>query len=207
MQIIKADGCQSTPAHKFEPVTIVINTEMPDLPTAAAASVDDTLAAYDAEYSRNAQGIFEALRDSLPGGTLDRLVGLLLQYKASHFTVSYERAPISPADQVIDEAVAAKGNSHLTEAQRRLVALDLRKAEIIAYYDELESTLKAIAEESGLNSYFRDDDGIVYKITIPDGKFVSFKPYDYVRTKREGERAGTLSMKEAATVFPPAPAF
>ncbi len=42
-------------------------------------------------FDAEAEQIFIALRDSLPGGTMDRLVGKLLAYKASHFYVSHER--------------------------------------------------------------------------------------------------------------------
>jgi hypothetical protein len=43
------------------------------------------------EFEMEAQTIFRALRDSLPGGTFDQLVGLMLQEKASHFIVSHNR--------------------------------------------------------------------------------------------------------------------
>jgi hypothetical protein len=87
--------------------------------------------------------------------------------------------------------------SNLSLAQQRLIALDLRKPEIEAYYEQLESTLDEVAKEIGINGYFRALDGIVYKITIPEGHFVSYKRLAFVRTKREGERAGSLSVKEA----------
>jgi hypothetical protein len=38
-------------------------------------------------YDKQAETLFVALRDSLPGGTLDRLLGKMLAYKASHFRV------------------------------------------------------------------------------------------------------------------------
>lgn len=38
-------------------------------------------------FDEQAQLLFEALRDSLPGGTIDRLTGKLLDYKACHFLV------------------------------------------------------------------------------------------------------------------------
>jgi len=52
---------------------------------------DAELSAAGRVFDAEAEQIFIALRDSLPGGTMDRLVGKLLAYKASHFYVSYER--------------------------------------------------------------------------------------------------------------------
>jgi hypothetical protein len=44
---------------------------------------------HDAVFMHEASQIEEALHDSLPGGTYDRLCGLMLQRKASHFVVSH----------------------------------------------------------------------------------------------------------------------
>lgn len=57
---------------------------------ATEMSKDADLAEVGIVFDREAEAIFVALRDSLPGGTIDRLVGKLLAYKASHFYVSYE---------------------------------------------------------------------------------------------------------------------
>lgn len=98
-----------------------------------------------------------------------------------------------------DSAVAPSVTpaSLLTPAQQRLVELDLRKPEIKAYYEELETTLVAVAREVGVDGYFRAEDGTVFKIVRPEGQFVTYKQVDFLRTKREGEARGTLSMKEA----------
>ena len=102
---------------------------------------------------------------------------------------------------VIEEKVTVKEDSFftdgLTTAQRRLVELDLKKPEIKAYYEELEQVVAKVAEETGINGYFRAPDSTIYKIVKPTGTFVSFKLFDFERTKREGEARGSLSMKEA----------
>lgn len=85
----------------------------------------------------------------------------------------------------------------LSTAQKRLVELDLKKPEIKAYYEELETVLAAVASEIPLNSYFKSDDGTTYKLVKPSGTFVMYKQYDFERTKREGESRGTLSKREA----------
>jgi hypothetical protein len=42
-----------------------------------------------------------------------------------------------------------------------------------------------------------DVEGIVYGIIEPEGRFIYYEKYSYVRTKRPGESRGTLSIKEA----------
>jgi len=93
--------------------------------------------------------------------------------------------------------VVSQRKTLMTEAQQRLVKLDLRKPEIEAYYQELEQTVAQVAAEIGLNGYFEAPDGTVYKIVKPSGRFVLFKDLDFLRTKREGEERGTLSKVEA----------
>jgi hypothetical protein len=56
-----------------------------------------------------------------------------------------------------------------------------------------------VSKEVGINGYFQDDQGIVYKVVVPDGKFVYFDHISYVRTRRAHEKRGDLSMKEAET--------
>lgn len=85
----------------------------------------------------------------------------------------------------------------MTEAQERLVELDLKKAEVDKYYEELEQAILAVQKEIGVDKYFQADDKTVFKIVIPAGRFVKFKALDYHRTKRDGEVRGSLSAKEA----------
>lgn len=85
----------------------------------------------------------------------------------------------------------------LTDSQKRLIELDLEKARINAFYEELDKVTAEVEKEIGIGGYFQAEDGIVYKIVKPAGRFVTFKDIDFVRTKREDERAGTLSVKEA----------
>lgn len=60
--------------------------------------------------------------------------------------------------------------------------------------EELETEMKLI----GLEKYIQDPDtSIVYCIVKPSGTFIYYKEIDYIRTKAEGERAGTLSVKKA----------
>ena len=85
----------------------------------------------------------------------------------------------------------------MTPAQRAFVELEKRRDGYRRYLEELSAALRAVAGEVGLDGYFQDDEGIVYKIVIPSGKWMPFQPISYLRTKRSGESKGTLSAKEA----------
>lgn len=85
----------------------------------------------------------------------------------------------------------------MTTKQQRFVELERKKDEIKAYYEAFEKALAELVEEQGLESYFQDEHGIVYKLERCDGRWVKFEPFSYVRTKRPGEARGSLSVKEA----------
>lgn len=85
----------------------------------------------------------------------------------------------------------------MTENQKRFVELERRKDEIKQFYADFERATLELIREQGVNSYFRDEQGTVYKLVDCDGRFVKFDRYSYVRTKRPGEERGSLSMKEA----------
>jgi hypothetical protein len=85
----------------------------------------------------------------------------------------------------------------MTDAQRHFVELERKKEEVKKYFEELNVATEAVSKEVGINGFFQDDQGIVYKVVIPDGKFVYFEKISYVRTRRSHEKRGDLSMKEA----------
>lgn len=64
--------------------------------------------------------------------------------------------------------------------------------------DKAYEKLNTIMTELGVNTYTQDPETkLVYKIVKPKGTFTYYRDIDYVRTAKEGERAGTLSKKEA----------
>lgn len=86
----------------------------------------------------------------------------------------------------------------VTPEIQRFIELDQRKEEVKKYFEELAKATKAVVDQIGINSYFQDPvSRTVYKIVVPQGRFVNYEPYSYLRTKKEGETRGTLSMKEA----------
>ncbi len=85
----------------------------------------------------------------------------------------------------------------MTPTQVRFVELEKQKEEFKKLLTELDEVNQAVADEIGIGNYFQDDEGVVYKIVVPSGRWVKFESISYVRTKREGEDKGTLSVKEA----------
>lgn len=64
--------------------------------------------------------------------------------------------------------------------------------------EDARTKLEACMLALGFDAYVQNPGtGTVYKVVKPNGTFVHFKDIEYVRTAQEGERAGTLSKKEA----------
>lgn len=85
----------------------------------------------------------------------------------------------------------------MTEAQKKFVELEKKKEEVKKFFEELKAATEALAVEVGMDGMFQDDEGIVYKVVKPAGRFVAYEDISYKRTRRPGEKAGDLSMKEA----------
>jgi len=87
--------------------------------------------------------------------------------------------------------------ANLTPAIQRFIELERKKNDVKKYFEELKTATELLAKEVGVGGYFQDDEGIVYGIVEPEGKFVNYERVSYVRTKRPGESRGSLSVKEA----------
>jgi hypothetical protein len=85
----------------------------------------------------------------------------------------------------------------MTETQKKFVELERKKEDIKKFFDELNLATEAVVKEIGVNGFFQDEQGTVYKVVVPEGKFVYFEKFSYVRTRRAHEKRGDLSMKEA----------
>ena len=59
--------------------------------------------------------------------------------------------------------------------------------------------LEQLMTELGVGTMFQSAEGLVYKIEVPKGTFVSYRGISYARTKRAEESKGSLSKKEAQT--------
>jgi hypothetical protein len=85
----------------------------------------------------------------------------------------------------------------VTENQKKFVQLEKQKEQVKKFFETLSEAVKAVQEEVGINGFFQDEEGTVYKIVEPEGKYVTFDKISYVRTRRMDEKRGDLSLKEA----------
>ena len=85
----------------------------------------------------------------------------------------------------------------LTDKQRRFIELDKKKAEIKEFAEQYSLAVSELVAEQGLGIAFQDAEGTVYQTAECEGKFVYFDKFEVKRTRRAGERAGSLSLKAA----------
>jgi hypothetical protein len=85
----------------------------------------------------------------------------------------------------------------LTDAQKRFIELDRRKAEYKQFLEDYKAATEAVIAEGGVGTFFQDEEGVVYQTAVPDGRFVYYERFCVNRTRREGEKAGSLSLKAA----------
>jgi hypothetical protein len=82
----------------------------------------------------------------------------------------------------------------MTEAQRKFVELEKQKEIIKSYLENLNSAVSEVAKEIGINGFFQDTDGTVYKIVVPTGKWVPHESVSYLRTRRMHEEKSPLPL-------------
>ncbi len=87
--------------------------------------------------------------------------------------------------------------TNLSEAEIKFIELDRQKKEHIDFFEKLTEAAQAVADEKGIGYAFQDEQGIVYRVHVPRGRFVEFKTVDIERTRRPGETKGSLSIIEA----------
>jgi hypothetical protein len=86
----------------------------------------------------------------------------------------------------------------LTDEQKKIIELSKRRELLKEQIKETSEQLEVVLSEVGVGSSFQDPtDNVVFEIVIPKGAFTYYSHIGYDRTKREGERAGSLSMKRA----------
>ena len=65
------------------------------------------------------------------------------------------------------------------------------------YKDQYSVAVSELVAEMGIGGAFQDSDGTAYQTAECEGKFVYFDKFEVKRTRRAGERAGSLSLKAA----------
>jgi hypothetical protein len=72
----------------FESITIIIDEELPRIEE-SSKELKKFFEKSDKQFNEQAEMLFNALHDSLPAGTLDRLLLKLLEMKKSHFIAPF----------------------------------------------------------------------------------------------------------------------
>jgi len=85
----------------------------------------------------------------------------------------------------------------LTDTQRKFVELEKKKQEYKAFLEEFKQITEELASQMGVGGHFQDSEGTVYQVHVAEGKFVHFDKYEVKRTRRDGERSGSLSLTKA----------
>lgn len=86
----------------------------------------------------------------------------------------------------------------LLDYEKEIEALEREKAEVIKpFYENYRNTLERLMELGGVNHYWQDENGTVYKTADCEGRFVRFERYEVQRTRYEDEKKGSLSMTDA----------
>lgn len=85
----------------------------------------------------------------------------------------------------------------LTKNQKKYIELEKKKQSYKDFLEELKEATEALSEEMGIGGHFQDATGTVYQVHEHQGKFVHFDKFEVKRTRRDGERAGTLSLTKA----------
>lgn len=97
----------------------------------------------------------------------------------------------------MEEKELQNRDAEIVEARKKLVELSYKKDELKKQYEELNTELEKVLTTLGVDHFFQDIEGTVYKVVIPKGTFTSFKHIDFVRTRRGLEKISSLSLKEA----------
>lgn len=86
---------------------------------------------------------------------------------------------------------------NLSETQRRFIELDKKKAEYKKFMEDYNQSIQDLVKEVGLGAHFQDGEGTVYQTAQCDGKWIHFEKFEVNRTRRAGEKAGSLSLTKA----------
>lgn len=81
--------------------------------------------------------------------------------------------------------------------EETLVTLSLQKERLKKEMEDINSKLDEVLKGLGLGHMFQAQDGTVFRVSKPAGTFITFREIDYDRTRREGEKSGSLSLTDA----------
>lgn len=87
--------------------------------------------------------------------------------------------------------------SPIETLQNSVVELSLQKEALKKQMEEVSAKLEESLSLLGIGHVFQAEDGTVFRVAKPTGTYISFKSIDYDRTRREGEKSGSMSLKDA----------
>jgi hypothetical protein len=86
----------------------------------------------------------------------------------------------------------------MNQYQEKFLELAVKKESTVKQLKEINRELSETMRMMPLGEMFQDPkDKVVYQVIAPSGTYVEFKTVDYIRTRKEGEEKGTLSIKAA----------
>lgn len=84
------------------------------------------------------------------------------------------------------------------EKQQLFIELAKKYEQMSEELSQVREQLTSAMKELEIGTFVQDPETkVVYQVVVPNGTFVHYKQVDYIRTKKEGERAGSMSMKKA----------
>lgn len=90
----------------------------------------------------------------------------------------------------------------MSQVIQRFIELDKKKEEVKKFFEEYKLAVEDLVKEIGVGGHFQDTEGTVYQAAEAKGRFVTFEKFTINRTRREGEKSGSLSLKAARELNP-----
>ena len=86
---------------------------------------------------------------------------------------------------------------NLSETQRKFIELDKQKAHYKKFIEDYQQAVRDVIKEVGIGAHFQDGEGTVYQTAEAEGRYVHFDKFEVNRTRRPGEKSGSLALKTA----------
>lgn len=88
--------------------------------------------------------------------------------------------------------------NELTNYQQKFLELVERIEKGQKLLRDLNKEFDELMRQMPIGEMFQNPkDAVVYQVIIPAGRYIEYKTIDYIRTRKEGERQGSLSIKAA----------
>jgi hypothetical protein len=90
----------------------------------------------------------------------------------------------------------SEGGVELTPAIVKFILLDRERQVHKEFFEAYRLAVEELVKEQGEKFHFQDEQGVVYRVTVPSGTFVTFDRYKVERTRRKDEKKGSMSMED-----------